>query len=302
MVRLLRFLLIAVPAGGALAAAAVLSGKSRLRRVAAGLRGRLIRNARDPLAKGSALDVPEPVRRYLTFAIPPGARPIRTATLRQTGEFRMGGIGSVWKSLKAAQSFSSTPPAFVWDARIRLAPLIAIRVHDSYLDGEGAIRATAASLIPLVHRRGTRELNEGALMRFLAEAVWIPTRLIPEEGLRWEEMDARRSRAILEDGDTRAELEFTFGDDGRVESIYSPGRFRDVNGVGVPTPWICRLDEWGRVDGFRVPLAGEVAWLLPEGDLVYWRARISEIRFEPTGRVTEPRPGPAPSEELPARP
>lgn len=217
----------------------------------------------------------------------------------------MGGIGSAWKPLKATQSFSSMPPAFVWDARIRLAPLIAIRVNDSYLDGEGAIRATAASLIPLVSRGGTRELNEGALMRFLAEAVWIPTRLMPGQGLRWEEIDERRARAILEDRGTRVELEFTFGADGRVESIYSPGRFRDVNGVGVPTPWICRLDEWGRADGFRVPFAGEVAWLLPEGDLVYWRGRISEIRFEPDGRaggVTEPRPGTAPAEELPARP
>jgi hypothetical protein len=30
----------------------------------------------------------------------------------------------------------------------------------------------------------------------------------------------------------------------------------------------------------RVPLDGEVAWLLPEGPKPYWRGRIAEIDYE----------------------
>jgi hypothetical protein len=30
----------------------------------------------------------------------------------------------------------------------------------------------------------------------------------------------------------------------------------------------------------RIPLGGEVEWLLPEGPQVYWRGRITEIVYE----------------------
>jgi len=33
-------------------------------------------------------------------------------------------------------------------------------------------------------------------------------------------------------------------------------------------------------DGMRVPMQGEVAWLLPEGPAPYWRGRITDIIYE----------------------
>jgi hypothetical protein len=29
----------------------------------------------------------------------------------------------------------------------------------------------------------------------------------------------------------------------------------------------------------QVPMTGEVAWLLPEGDLPYWRGTITDLRY-----------------------
>lgn len=34
------------------------------------------------------------------------------------------------------------------------------------------------------------------------------------------------------------------------------------------------------VEHMRVPLDGEVAWLLPEGAKPYWRGRITKLRYE----------------------
>ena len=33
-------------------------------------------------------------------------------------------------------------------------------------------------------------------------------------------------------------------------------------------------------DGMRVPLDGEVEWILPEGPRPYWRGHLQDIRFE----------------------
>jgi hypothetical protein len=30
----------------------------------------------------------------------------------------------------------------------------------------------------------------------------------------------------------------------------------------------------------RIPVRGEVEWFLPEGPLVYWRGRITEIAYD----------------------
>ena len=57
-----------------------------------------------------------------------------------------------------------------------------------------------------------------------------------------------------------------------------------MNGRSVPTPWEGHLAEWGEEGGVRVPLAGEVAWLLPEGRRGTWRGRITSGRSLPLDR------------------
>lgn len=48
----------------------------------------------------------------------------------------------------------------------------------------------------------------------------------------------------------------------------------------IPTPWQGRFWDYQLRDGMRVPLAGEVAWLLGEGPRPYWRGRIRDIDYE----------------------
>ena len=50
-------------------------------------------------------------------------------------------------------------------------------------------------------------LREGALQRYLAEAVWLPPSLLPSERLQWTAMDESHARATLHDGETVATLQ-----------------------------------------------------------------------------------------------
>jgi len=58
------------------------------------------------------------------------------------------------------------------------------------------------------------------------------------------------------------------------------GTYDVAKGV-IPTPWECRLWNYGERGGMWVPLDGEVAWLLPEGPKPYYRASTSEIVISP---------------------
>jgi hypothetical protein len=218
--------------------------------------------------------LPAPVVRYFQFALTPG-RPVRSRfNFEQDGEFRAGGFDAGWSPFTAEQRFSVRPPGFVWDARIRMAPLVAVRVRDSYLHGTGSMRGRAAGVLPVVDQTGTPEIAAGALHRYLAEAVWFPTALLPGNGVTWEPIDDRSARATLADGPTTVSLDFRFAESGEIVEAYTPARLRDVNGTGVPTPWLCSYRSYAEVEGMKIPSEGEVAWILPEGKLSYWRGKV----------------------------
>ncbi|MDB4874112.1 MAG: hypothetical protein JWM41_558 [Gemmatimonadetes bacterium] len=212
--------------------------------------------------------LPAPVGRYFQFALSPGQLLIRHAHITQHGTFARR--PNTWEPFTAAEDFSVGPPGFVWDARIGMAPVFGTRVRDSYVAGVGAVRASVAGLVTVANQTGTPELASGALLRYLAEAVWLPTALLPSQGVRWTAIDNRSARAALTDGATTVSMDVSFASDGGIRTITAM-RYRDVNGRPVLTPWEAHFSDYERVNGMRVPHWGEVGWVLADGWFPYWR-------------------------------
>lgn len=269
--------------GGALGsvATALAAGTLLWNRATARAVGRLApeRSASGAFSQEQLEGLPAPVVRYFEYALAPGRPFIRTAMLGHVGEFRSG-LEAPWAPFTSVQHFSANPPGFVWDAAIHMAPMVTVRVRDGYFQGTGSMQARIASVIPVVNARGGKELAAGALQRWLAEAVWFPTALLPREGLAWEPIDDSSARATLTDSGVSVSLDFRFGGKGEVVGTYTPARFRDVDGTPVPTPWEGSFQSYGRVGGVMVPREGEVAWILPEGRLSYWRGEIIRIEYD----------------------
>jgi hypothetical protein len=104
--------------------------------------------------------------------------------------------------------------------------------------------------------------------------------LLPGQGLVWTPLDDSSARATLSAGATNVFLDFRFGPDGLVQSVFTPARARNVAGRAVPTPWQGRWSAYEERGGIKVPMAGEVEWLLPEGPQIYWRGRMIHIEYE----------------------
>ena len=222
-------------------------------------------------------DVPAPVARYLAFALAPGQRIIARAYLRFRGLF--ASKPNAWARFIAEEEVRAGPPEFVWNARIAVMPLVSVRVRDCYVGGEGSMRAAIAGLFPIVNQQGTPELAAASLQRFLAEAVWYPTALLPGDALSWSAIDDRSARVSLTDGPNTVSLDVTFGSAGEIETI-STMRYRDVKGTPVLTPWVGQHREYTRLSGMMIPTSGEVAWVLPTGPAPYWRGRLVAATFE----------------------
>lgn len=222
--------------------------------------------------------LPAPVRRYLRAVLRDGQPMVEGARLRHRGTLNLG--GTCWQPFESEQRVSACRPGFDWDARVRLAPGLTVRVHDAYVAGEGVLHGKLMGLLPVVDVHGAGEIADGELMRFLAEATWYPTALLPSQGVEWAAIDATSARATLHDGDARASLAFTFGDDGLVRTVEADARGRMVGGRLVPTPWRGRFGGYEERGGMRIPLEGEVSWIEDGVEKPYWLARIAEVAYD----------------------
>jgi hypothetical protein len=224
--------------------------------------------------------LPAVVQRYFRAVLKQGQPMLAAVSIEHQGSFNLGETEANWKPFTSTQRVVTRRPGFDWDARIRLMPGLTVKVHDAYVGGEGLLHASLAGLFTLADLRGSGEIAEGELMRFVAEAAWYPTALLPSQGVRWEEVDERSARASLSDGQLTLSLLFSFDDQGLIASIGAQARGRTVGGKVIATPWQARMWNYIEHDGMRVPLEGEVAWLLPQGPAPYWRGRITRIDYE----------------------
>jgi len=228
-----------------------------------------------------ALDgLPAPVARYLRLVLRDGQPVVRSARLVQEGEMRLRRTERRWSPFTAQQEFTVPSAGFVWDARVRMLPILSARIRDSYIAGKGSMRGKLFGFIPVVNASHNPELAQGALQRYLSELVWFPTALLPGQGVTWSAIDDSRALATLSDSGMTVSLEFRFNDRGEVAEIFTPGRYREVERNYVLTPWGGRHWNYEERQGMLIPTEFAVVWHLRDGDFDWLRARVTDISYE----------------------
>lgn len=227
---------------------------------------------------GVNAQLPDPVARYFQTVLPEGEKAPDQIYLAQSGQF-LAGEQQKWRNFTADQHFTVRPPGFVWNASIKMLPPVNVRVIDSYHDGKGTLNARMLGAFELVNESDKAELNAGELMRYLAEAVWFPYALLPENGVRWEPVDAHRAQAILNHEGNEVSLRFHFDEANLIEKVEAEARYREENGRYVPRPWSGYFWNYQRHHGMLIPMDARVEWNLPQGNFCYWKGHIDKIEF-----------------------
>ena len=220
--------------------------------------------------------LPEPVRRHLRFAIRDGTPPIATARLQHDGFFRTK-PGQRWLPIEGEQYFTTAAPGFVWHATVRPLPLIWIEARDCLVSGRGSMRVKLESIFPVADAAGP-EIDQGASLRWLAEAAWFPYGLVAD-AVSWEPIDARSARATLRSGGLPVSAILEVDAEGRLTRLHAE-RYCDIGGgKAVLTPWTGRYRDYRECDGFRIPTSVEVSWNLDRGTFSYAQFRITRIEY-----------------------
>ena len=226
-------------------------------------------------------ELPAPVARYLRFALREGGPIIRSVRLGQRGELRISTAKRTWRPFRAVQFVCTDPIGFVWDAQVQMPLKATVCVRDSYISGRGEGKVTLFGVFPLPMQSSeeSQHLNEAELMRYLAEAVWYPTALLPGEGVQWSAISDDKARATLTDGATTVSLEFRFAESGEVTGVYAPNRPRKEGDDYVPTPWEGTHSHYRKQSGMQIPTKGEVRWHLPDETVSVWKGQLQNLEL-----------------------
>lgn len=259
-------------------------GAARHARATARLQAQLLRRAPESAfvraSAGSLADLPPPVARYFRHVLPQSRQPIRVVRYKQRGTLRTDTTAQRWMPFSATQIVVPSVRGFLWDARVEMAPALHLQVLDSYIDGQGSGRVSLLSAFRLGESSGGVEMNAGSLLRYLAEAVWYPTALLPEAGVQWEAIDAQRARATLTHAGITVSLEFRFNAAGEAIAVYTPGRWGSFKSGFEMKPWEGHFSRYQRIAGMSVPVAGEVGWYEKNQWQVVWKGEITDIAYE----------------------
>ncbi|MBO8166668.1 MAG: hypothetical protein H0Z25_05575 [Kosmotoga sp.] len=219
--------------------------------------------------------LPIPVKKWLEFSNIVGKEKVTSVRLKQKAVMRLKEAQS-WMPVEAEQYFTVNEPGFIWKARIKAAPLFHIVGRDKYFEGKGSMLIKALSLIKIADSSG-KEINQGTLIRYLAETVWFPSAAL-NSYITWEEIDASSARATIDYRGITVSGVFNFNNIGEVTSFVAK-RYMENNGKYSLETWLVTMRNYKELDGIKIPTEGKVVWKLETGDFTWFKFEITEIEY-----------------------
>jgi hypothetical protein len=221
--------------------------------------------------------LPAVVQRWLNNARIVDKLTIRTAYFRQTGHMKTSPNGS-WMPVEAEQYVRTAEPGFLWVADVRAAPFIHLAGRDKYMDGKGAMLIKLVSLFPVADSKG-QKIDQGALLRYLAEMVWYPSAAL-EDYISWEQINSTSARATMSYGGVTASALFRINEQGQVKRIEAE-RYYDRKEGATLEMWLITIDadSYQEFEGIRVPTRAQVTWRLVEGDFTWYKLEMTDLAY-----------------------
>jgi hypothetical protein len=217
--------------------------------------------------------LPGPARHHLATAIAPGTPLATSARLRMRGSIKVGR----WLPFRARQVLNPHQ-GFVWVARAAGV----IGGSDRYVDGVGGMDWKLAGLVTVAHGDGP-DVSRSAAGRAGAEAVWVPTALLPRFGVRWAAIGSDRVTARYQIGETPLKVHYQLDQDGRIVSlVFDRWGDPDNSGGWGWHPFGGEITGYDTFDGVTIPSTGRLGWFFgtdrwPSGE--FFRYQITDLRL-----------------------
>ncbi|GAB4180499.1 MAG: hypothetical protein Kow00108_16890 [Calditrichia bacterium] len=214
--------------------------------------------------------LPEVVQKYLRFTGIVGKKMIKTVRLRQRGDFRLKPDQN-FKKMEAVQYFNVDLMEFYWKGKVMI-----VTATDRFIEGKGDLMVKLLGLFKVAYAEGP-EVDQGEILRFLAEGVWFPSVFV-KDYIMWEEIDDHTAKATITHNNLRATATFFFNEKNQVEKITAK-RYMERDGKFELKDWEIIIKEYKEFNDIRIPYRSEVIWKLENGDFCWYKPEVYEIEY-----------------------
>lgn len=221
-------------------------------------------------------NLPSCVQKWMRCSGVVGHEKIHTVRLTQSGRLRLE-PDKPWMPVEAVQYINVDKPGFVWKARVKMAPFIYLQGKDKYFNGHGSMQIKLLSLLTVVNSKPAPEMDQGTLLRYLAEMMWYPSAAL-NDYISWEEVGANSARATMKWQGVQASMLFNFNETGDVVSTVA-ARYQEVNGAFVLNDWGGIPREFHEYNGIRIANQADVVWKYQTGDFNWLQIEVNDIDF-----------------------
>jgi hypothetical protein len=209
------------------------------------------------VTKADIKSLSEPVRRWLRYSEVVGKEKVVSVRLKQKGFFRMK-ADKDWIPFEAEEYYTVNEPAFIWQAKMKMAPFFYATGRDRYYEGKGNMLIKLASTVTVADGKGY-EIDQGTLLRFLNEIMWFPSAALSYY-VNWEWIDKNSAKATMSYGDVTASAIFVFDEKGALVTM-TADRYCDIGyGKFRMEKWATPIEAYGRINNILLPYKGTAMW------------------------------------------
>ncbi len=219
--------------------------------------------------------LPPLMKKYLVDTGLVGQQHINKVQLKQQGRIRMSPEGR-WLSFTAEQFYRLDKPAFVWNTTVRVLGIPVIRGVDVYQEGKGQMLIKVMPFFTVVNAQG-EEVNSGAHSRYLNEIMWFPQMYLSPQ-IKFSSVDENLVRARFEDQGIVTVADIEINQDSRLVNFTCDRWYADDQ-ADVTRKWSTPINEWGRLAGLELPLAGHAEWDLGDRTFKYIEIKLTDIKY-----------------------
>jgi hypothetical protein len=213
--------------------------------------------------------LPAPVQDYFHHVLCDGQPYLRGLRLRHTGHFKTN-LDSEWVAINGEEYLTADPPGFIWQGTTRQ-----FTARDEYVGGHGRLVVRLLGAVPVLSAQGPA-YDQGELLRWLGESVWLPTALLPSHRVQWQAVDQRTARLTLTHAGQTVSYRVRFNAQHEIEQLET-WRYQ---GEGRRLPWVGRPSHYQLVQGVRVPLQLEASWVIGGQRKPYARFRVQALEYD----------------------
>lgn len=227
-------------------------------------------------------DLPEPARRYFTYAISEGTPLWTVAEIEMQGRFSLGSRDAPnYMTMNAVQVLAA-PHGFVWKMSGGSGLMLL-----SGSDSSHWTRFWMAGLAPVARFGGDTDHARSAFGRYTAEAAfWTPAALLPGPHVSWEPASENTARFTMTQGDMAQTVDVTVDLEGRPVVVQFQ-RWSNANPDGIHRlqPFGGYLSDFQEVQGFRVPMHVEAGnFFGTDAYFPFFIADVTDLWFPEAGQ------------------